>query len=95
MVVYNPAQQRSPESYFPRRPLAYALSDDGGRSWSESVAIEDMSDRQLIYPSITGLPGGRVLVVWSTHVDPGDDSFRTPPDAWRAGGARCCVLSVT
>ena len=61
LVVYNHAPSKS-SAYFPRRPLCYAISADGGKSWSAPTQIDDEPGRQLIYPSVTPLRDGILIV---------------------------------
>ena len=90
-LAYNPAKPLFPGSFFPRRPLAYSLSLDDGKKWSNPVVIDDVAGQQLIYPSITFLPEG-ILFVYSAHYDPGDGKFHHNPDAYRYGGGKRCVI---
>lgn len=89
-LVYNHAVPLFKESYYPRNPLVYATSRDG-RVWSEPVLIDDQPGKQLIYPSITPTAEG-LLVVYSANYDAGDGGFRIPPDAWKTGGVKRCVV---
>ena len=95
MLVFNFAKPLFPGAYYPRRPLCYALSADGGRSWSAPVLIDDCRNRQLIYPSVTPFSEG-VLIMYAAHYDAGDGSFASAPswpeDYWRHGGTWCCVV---
>jgi len=89
-VVFNPGVPLFLGSFFPRRPLSYAVSRDQGRSWSAPVVIDDVKGQQLIYPSVTPLKNG-ILIVYSAHLDPGDGQFSTPED-WKIGGAKRCLI---
>ena len=72
-MVYNHAQSGNTD-YFPRRPLCCAVSDDGGKSWSAPTQIDDEPGRQLIYPSVTPVGDGILVVylvgkeVWGGHI---------------------------
>jgi sialidase-1 len=87
LLAYNPATPLFEGSFFPRRPLSYSVSRDDGKSWSTPVVIDDVSRQQLIYPSITFLKGG-ILVVYSAHFDRGDGKFYDNPDAYKVGGGK-------
>ena len=93
IVVYNHCEPQFLESYYPRNPLVYALSDDGGESWSEPVLIDDQPGQQLIYPSVTPLASG-ILIVYCAAFAPGDGSFTFPTDAWSVGGGKRCVIKT-
>lgn len=89
-VAFNPGVPLFRGSFFPRRPLSYAVSRDQGGSWSAPVVIDDVKGRQLIYPSVTPLKNG-ILIVYSAHLDQGDGQFSTPED-WKIGGAKRCLI---
>ena len=95
MLVFDCAKPLFPGAYFPRRPLCYSLSVDGGASWSDPVLIDDRQNRQFGYPSVTPFDEG-ILVTYSVHYDPGDGSFAPgpswPEDYWRYGGTWCCAV---
>jgi hypothetical protein len=90
-LAYNPAEPLFEGSFFPRRPLAYSISRDQGKSWTAPVVIDDVPGQQLIYPSVTFLEAG-ILVVYSAHFDRGDGKFYDDPEAYKVGGAKRCVL---
>ena len=90
-LVYNHATPLFKECYYPRNPLVYAASRDG-RTWSEPVLIDDQPGQQLIYPSITPTAEG-LLVVYCAHYDAGDGGFNFPPDYWKTGGGKRCMLA--
>jgi hypothetical protein len=92
LVVYNPAKPLFEGSFFPRRPLGYSVSQDDGQSWGTPVVIDDISGQQLIYPSISFLKTG-ILVVYSAHFDKGDGKFYDDRDAYRVGGGKRAILS--
>ena len=91
LTAYNHVTPLFKESYYPRSPLVYATSRDG-RTWSEPVLIDDQSDQQLIYPSITPTAEG-LLVVYCAHYDAGDGGFNFPSDAWKTGGGKRCIVA--
>jgi len=70
MTFYNHAEPLVPGAFFPRTPLCYSVSGDGGRSWGEPVMVDDSGmsarDRQCIYPSICFTDEG-MLAVYSVH----------------------------
>ncbi len=96
IVFYNHVEPLGPGAFFPRTPLCYAVSADGGRSWGEPVLVDESGvlsrDRQCIYPSICFTPEG-MLVVYSVHeADPqgsfaGGDGYECPDC-----GGKCGVL---
>lgn len=96
IVFYNHAAPLGPGAFFPRTPLCYAVSADGGRSWGEPVLVDEagalLRDRQNIYPGIVFTDEGMV-VVYSTHEADPEGSFRGSyshlcPDC---GGKRCIL----
>jgi len=70
IVFYDHAAPIRAGAFFPRTPLCYAVSSDGGRSWGRPVVIDDEGvekrDRQNIYPAACFTDEGMV-VLWSTH----------------------------
>ena len=90
-VVYDHARPMSPEAFFPRRPLAWAVSSDDGATWSRPHAIDTEEGQQHIYPSITFLEHG-ILVVYSSVFAYDDGRFGGPPDAWKIGGGKSCIV---
>lgn len=98
IVFYNHATPLRPGAFFPRTPLCYALSDDGGRSWGTPVVVDDAGvlrqDRQNIYPSICFTDEGMV-VVYSTHLADPQGSFAggTSHELIDCGG-KCCILPM-
>ena len=94
LVCYNHAEPLFHESYFPRNPLAYSTSPDG-HVWSEPLLIDDQPGHQLIYPSVTNTEGG-LLVIYCSCYDPGDGRFSSPPpDAWKIGGGKRCLIDIS
>ena len=96
IVFYNHATPIGPGAFFPRTPLCYAVSDDGGRSWSAPVVVDGAGvlrhDRQNIYPSICFSNEGMV-VVYSTHLSDPQGSFAsgTSHELIDCGGKRCIL----
>jgi hypothetical protein len=97
IVFYNHTDPLGPGAFFPRTPLCYAVSVDGGRTWSEPVLVDEagvlLKDRQSIYPSIAFTAEG-MAVVYSTHVADPQGSFggqysHICPDC----GGKCCVVA--
>ena len=94
ITFYNHATPLGPGAFFPRTPLCYAVSRDGGQTWDEPVVVDDEgivpNDRQNIYPSVSFTDEG-MLVVYSTHfADPGG-SFAGAYRYDVGGGKRCLV----
>ena len=96
IVFYNHVKPLRAGAFFPRTPLCYAVSPDGGKSWGEPVLVDEsgvqLQDRQVIYPSICFTAEG-MLVVYSNHMADPDGSFagqysHESPDC---GGARCIL----
>ena len=58
-VVYNPVEK----NWGARTPLVISKSDDNGKTWSESVALED-SEGEYSYPSIIEA-GGFLHIVYT------------------------------
>ena len=83
-----------PGAFFPRTPLCYAVSGDGGQHWGPPVSVDDegveKKDRQNIYPSVCFTKEG-MLVVWSTHGDDPQGSFACPYEAHIGGGKRAIL----
>lgn len=95
-VVYNHAEPLAPGAYFPRTPLCYAVSADDGQTWSAPVLIDDTGvaerNRQLIYPSVTMLPEG-ILLIYSEHAaDPTGSFSNGGPDGWKTGGGKRVLI---
>jgi sialidase-1 len=78
ICFYNHAVALGPGAFFPRTPLCYSVSPDGGQAWGEPVLIDDagalLHDRQTIYPSACFTAAGMV-VVYSAHVADPKGSF--------------------
>ncbi len=96
IVFYNHAKPLAPAAFFPRTPLCYAVSADGGQTWAQPAMIDDVGvlrrDRQNIYPSACFTDEGMV-VVYSTHQADPEGSFAGQyshlcPDC---GGKRCIL----
>ncbi|MBS0633367.1 MAG: exo-alpha-sialidase [Verrucomicrobia bacterium] len=96
IVFYNHVQEVAPGSLFPRCPLVYAISGDGGKSWSGPTIIDDTgwagakSTRELIYPSVTFLKEG-MLVLYSEHFSNGGAARRTLKENLIGGGKRAIL----
>ena len=91
-LAYNAAKPLFKGSFFPRRPLAYSISRDDGKTWSQPGVIDDVVGQQLIYPSVTFLSEG-ILLVYSAHYDPGNGKFSDTPEAYKVGGGKRCLIS--
>lgn len=97
IVFYNHATPLGPGAFFPRTPLTYAVSSDGGETWSAPVVVDDegveRKDRQNIYPSACFTDEG-ILVVYSTHAADPEGSFSNGgTDGWKIGGGKRCIVS--
>lgn len=96
IVFYNHAVPVEPGSLFPRCPLTYAVSADGGKTWSGPVLVDDEGwnpmrpERELIYASVTFLNEG-MLVFYSSHYSNGGTARRTLEQNL-VGGGRCALL---
>lgn len=94
IVFYNHAAPIKAGAFFPRTPLCYAVSGDGGKSWSPPVLVDDEGvankDRQNIYPSACFTKEGMV-VMWSTHGADPKGSFAGQYDANIGGGKRAIL----
>jgi hypothetical protein len=93
IVFYDHARPLQPAAFFPRTPLCYAVSSNGGETWGEPVVVDDegveKKDRQNIYPSVCFTKEGMV-VVWSTHAADPKGSWETD---FRIGGAKSAILA--
>ena len=96
IVFYNHATPIKAGAFFPRTPLCYAVSGDGGKTWSPPVIVDDEGvankDRQNIYPSACFTKEGMV-VMWSTHGADPKGSFGGQHDA-RIGGGKRAILAM-
>ena len=92
MVVYDHAVPLRPEAFFPRRPLVWAVSSDGGTTWSPPHVIDDAQGQQHIYPSITFLEDGILVVYSSVAADPNGGFGNGGPEGWKIGGGKSCIL---
>ena len=94
IVFYDHVRPLGKSAFFPRSPLCYAVSSDGGKSWSQPVIVDDEGadkrDRQNIYPSILFTKEG-MLVMWSTHPADPKGSFAGSYDASIGGGKRAIL----
>jgi len=96
IVFYNHSKPLRPGAFFPRTPLVYAVSRDGGESWAEPVVIDnegvEQKDRQNIYPGVCFTDEG-ILVIYSTHAaDPGGSFSNGGPEGWKVGGGKRCIV---
>jgi hypothetical protein len=91
-VVYDHADPLSNEAFFPRTPLVWALSDDDGVTWSDPHLVDAEAGQQHIYPSITFLEEGILVVYSSRYADPAG-GFGGPPDSWKIGGGKSCIIA--
>jgi len=96
IVVYNCAENVEKGAFFPRNPLAYAVSNDEGESWSEPVIIDaegienEANSFSHIYPSICFLEDG-ILVLYSSHFS--DNTFNPKTEEQRKiGGGKMCLI---
>jgi alpha-L-fucosidase len=93
IVFYNHATPISKGAFFPRTPLCFAVSSDGGKSWGQPVIVDndgvEKRDRQNIYPSVCFMKEG-MLVMWSTHSADPKGSF-AGQDAKIGGGKRAIL----
>jgi len=98
IVFYNHATPLKPGAFFPRTPLCYAVSDDGGKTWGSPVVVDDEGatnkDRQNIYPAACFTKEG-MLVMWSTHQADPKGSFAGQYDAKIGGGKRAILALPT
>ena len=94
IVFYNHATPIKAGAFFPRTPLCYAVSGDGGKTWGPPVIVDDEGvankDRQNIYPSVCFTKEG-LLVMWSTHGADPKGSFAGQYDANIGGGKRAIL----
>jgi len=94
IAFYNHAAPIKAGAFFPRTPLCYAVSGDGGKTWSAPVIVDDEGvankERQNIYPSACLTKGGMV-VMWSTHGADPKGSFAGQYDANIGGGKRAIL----
>ncbi len=88
--VYDHAEPLERGGFFPRTPLAYALSSDGGLSWGEPCVIDHHLAREFIYPSICMVPEG-VLIVYSEHYTENRFGSDSPEERLIGGGKRCIL----
>lgn len=93
LLLYNHATPLFAQSYYPRNPLVYALSENDGATWSDPVLIDDAPQQQLIYPCVTPTSRG-LLVVYSAHHDPGDGSFSASQETVLIGGGKLCIVDA-
>ncbi len=94
IIFYNHAAPIKAGAFFPRTPLCYAVSGDGGKTWSAQVIVDDEGaankDRQNIYPSACFTQEG-IVVMWSTHGADPKGSFAGQYDANIGGGKRAIL----
>ncbi len=96
IVFYNHATLIKAGAFFPRTPLCYAVSGDGGKTWGSPVIVDDEGvankDRQNIYPSVCFTKEGMV-VMWSSHGADPKGSFAGQYDA-KIGGGKRAILAI-
>jgi hypothetical protein len=96
IVFYNHAREIAPGSLFPRCPLVYAISADGGNNWSGPTIVDDEGwsptgpTRELIYTSVCFIKEG-MLVFYSSHFSNSGAARRTPEQNL-IGGGKCGIL---
>ena len=94
IVFYNHAAPLSEGAFFPRTPLCYAVSPDGGKTWGPPFIIDDdgveKKDRQNIYASASFTKEGMVLV-WSSHLADPNGTFAGQYHPAIGGGKRAIV----
>ena len=94
IVFYNHAKPLREGAFFPRTPLCYAISSNGGQSWSPPVVIDDEGvahqDRQNIYPSVSFTAEG-MLLVWSTEKAHPAGGFGAGDP--QIGGGKCAIVA--
>jgi hypothetical protein len=96
IVFYNHARPSQLGDFFPRNPLAYAVSADEGATWSGPTIVDDdgatlpVPNRQHIYPSICFLDTG-MLVIYSTHHAANSFGAKTPEQFLIGGGKRALL----
>jgi hypothetical protein len=94
IVFYNHATPIKAGAFFPRTPLCYAVSGDGGTTWGAPVVLDDEGvinkDRQNIYPSI-GFTKEGMVVMWSTHEADPKGSFKGQYNPNIGGGKRAIL----
>ena len=99
VTFYNHAGPLHPGAFFPRNPLVYSTSDDGGESWNRPIVIDDEGEEliegthlQHIYPG-TCLTSEGIVVIYSSHAaDPKGGFGNGSPDSWQIGGGKRCIL---
>lgn len=98
IVFYNHAAPLKRGAFFPRTPLCYAVSADGGKTWSAPVVIDDEGsankDRQNIYPAACFTKEGMV-VMWSSHQADPKGSFAGQYNPNIGGGKRAILALPT
>lgn len=98
IVFYNHVTPLKPGAFFPRTPLCYAISDDGGKTWSSPVIVDDEGvpnkDRQNIYPSACFTKEG-IVVMWSSHQADPKGSFAGAYNPNIGGGKRAILALPT
>ncbi len=100
IVFYNHVQPLADNPYgrgafFPRTPLCYSVSADGGRSWGEPVLVDEsgvwLKDRQVIYPAICFTDEGMVVLYSVHYADPNGSFAGSSHELADCGGKRCVL----
>jgi hypothetical protein len=92
LVVYDHSTPLGPEAFFPRLPLVWAVSSNGGATWSPPHVIDDVQGQQHIYAAISFLEHGILIVYASLAADPAGSFANGGPEGWKIGGGKSCIL---
>jgi hypothetical protein len=102
IVFYNHVQPLADDvnaygrgAFFPRTPLCYSVSADGGRTWGEPVLVDEtgvaLLDRQVIYPGICFTDEGMVVIYSVHYADPNGSFAGSSHELADCGGKRCIL----